>query len=227
MNTIADRTGGRAFYNTNNIEGAIRQGLDDGSTYYTLGYVPENKKWDGKFRTIGVKTSRKDVKLHFRNGYYAVDPEGYEKISQQQRGIEFGQAVSLDYPIATALPFRAQIIPPSEKTKGRLLVYFGIDPRAVSFEQQADGNQHALVDCAMQVYSADYKPLKIESSEKNASLAPENFKVVMQKFFPCDVSTDLAPGDYWLRLAVRDARTGLMGSANAQVKIAGASEARP
>src|SRR5262249_16176468 len=43
MQEMADRTGGRAFYNTNDIDGAVRNSIDDGSTYYTLGYYPDNK----------------------------------------------------------------------------------------------------------------------------------------------------------------------------------------
>ena len=43
MNDLADRTGGRAFYNRNDLDGAVRDSITDGSTYYTLGYYPENK----------------------------------------------------------------------------------------------------------------------------------------------------------------------------------------
>src|SRR5262249_3685552 len=55
-NDIAERTGGKAFHNTNDLSGSLRTGLDDGSTYYTLAYYPENKKWDGQFRAIQVRT---------------------------------------------------------------------------------------------------------------------------------------------------------------------------
>src|ERR1700704_461495 len=34
MQDVADRTGGRAFYNTNGIDDAIRKSIEDGSTYY-------------------------------------------------------------------------------------------------------------------------------------------------------------------------------------------------
>ena len=33
-------------------------GIEDGSTYYTLTYYPENKNWDGLFRRIQVKSDR-------------------------------------------------------------------------------------------------------------------------------------------------------------------------
>jgi len=62
MQEMADRTGGRAFYNTNGIDQAIRKSIEDGSTYYTLAYYPENKNWNGKFRKIQVKVGRPGVK---------------------------------------------------------------------------------------------------------------------------------------------------------------------
>ena len=40
MNTLAERTGGKAFYNNNDLAKAIQSSLDDGATYYTLGYYP-------------------------------------------------------------------------------------------------------------------------------------------------------------------------------------------
>src|SRR5262249_31108665 len=63
MNELADRTGGKAFYNRNDLDVAIRKSIDDGSTYYTLAYYPENKDWNGKFRKIRVKVKRDGVKL--------------------------------------------------------------------------------------------------------------------------------------------------------------------
>ena len=44
MNSVAEQTGGKAFYNTNDLNKAIRDSMEDGSTYYTLGYYPENKE---------------------------------------------------------------------------------------------------------------------------------------------------------------------------------------
>src|SRR6185437_7517273 len=44
---LAEQTGGRAFYNSNDLNQAVKDALADGSTYYTLGYYPENIRWDG------------------------------------------------------------------------------------------------------------------------------------------------------------------------------------
>src|SRR4029077_16024701 len=73
MRSLADRTGGKAFYNRNDVEVGISSSIDDGSTYYTLEYYPVNKTWDGKFRVIQIK-GRSGFSLRYRQGYYALDP---------------------------------------------------------------------------------------------------------------------------------------------------------
>jgi VWFA-related protein len=40
-------------------------------TQYLLGYYPTNRKKDGSYRKIQVKTSRKDVAIRSRPGYRA------------------------------------------------------------------------------------------------------------------------------------------------------------
>jgi hypothetical protein len=41
-----------------------------------MGYFPENKNWDGKFRKIQISPGGKGYKLYARKGYYANPPAG-------------------------------------------------------------------------------------------------------------------------------------------------------
>jgi VWFA-related protein len=52
MREIAMETGGRAYVNQNDIKSGVAAALADSSATYTLGYYPENKKWDNKYRVI-------------------------------------------------------------------------------------------------------------------------------------------------------------------------------
>jgi VWFA-related protein len=219
MQDLAQRTGGKAFYNRNDLDSAIRSSIEDGSTYYTLAYYPENKNWDGKFRKIHVKVARDHVKLRYRVGYFAADPRAINKHDQKHEAAAFGQALSLDYPISTALRFHAGVVQPSEKTKNKVLVNFGIDPHAITFEKQDDGLQHASLDCAVQVYTDKGKLLKTQASTVNAQLKPETFARVMETIFPCQQYLDLEPGNYLLRLGVLDHASSLIGTTNARVTI--------
>lgn len=217
MQDVAQRTGGKAFYNRNDLDAAIAKSMDDGSTYYTLAYYPENKNWNGKFRKIQVKVNRPGVKLRHRLGYYSVDPKVLAESNQKDQVRQFAQALSLDSPSATGLKFWAGVIPPSEKAPD-LQVNFLVDANALSFERLADGSQHAEVDCVIQAYSKG-KLLKTEASTAKAFLSPANFDKTRQRGFPCQRSIELPPGSYFLRLGVRDNRTGLIGTTTARATV--------
>ena len=227
MQEMADRTGGRAFYNTNGIDAAIRKSIEDGSTYYTLAYYPENKNWNGKFRKIHVKVNRSGVKLRYRLGYYAVDPTLFAEKNQKQQDSAFALALSPDSPIATGLPFNALVLPPAEATPKTVRVNFGVDPHAISFERLPDGLQHATLECTVHAFSAKGKLVRGVATTVKAALKPDTFSKVMQDTFPCQQAIDLEPGTYYLRLGVRDSRTGLIGTTNAKVAVASDAPSKP
>lgn len=219
MEELAERTGGKAFYNRNDLDNAIRKSIEDGSTYYTVGYYPEDKNWNGKFRKIHVKVAREGLKLRYRLGYYALDAKSTSASSQKRQAALFGEALSLDSPASTALRFDAGVVQPSEKTQNRVLVNFGLDPHAIVFDKQSDGLQHALIDCAVQAYTEKGSLIKTEVSAMRMSLEPATFSRIMQSIVPCQRTIDLAPGNYLLRLGVMDESTTLIGTTTAKITV--------
>jgi VWFA-related protein len=220
MDELANRTGGRAFYHRNDLDTAVLSSVEDGSTYYTLAYYPENKDWNGKFRKIRIKTNRAGVMLRHRLGYFASDPQTYASLDAGLRTKEFGEALSLDFPSATQVRFQATVLPPSQATKNKLLLRYLIDPHAISYEAQADGSQHALVECAVIVYSKKGQQVRPDANQISAALLPDAYKQVLQRGFPCEESFDLPAGDYVLRMGVRDGRSGLIGTTTGSVTVA-------
>jgi VWFA-related protein len=220
MEDIAGKTGGKAFYNRNNLNDAILDDMQDGSTYYTLGYYPANKTWDGRFRKIQINVARNGVKVRYRLGYYALDRARYERAHPQQRDLDFSQALDPNSPVATALQFRAGVLQASETAK-KLLVRYLIDPHQIHFETQPDGLNHAEVDCAARVFSPKdiEHPVTTGGRRVEANVKQEVYRQINGSWLPCEVSLDLPPGSYLLRLAVRDNITGLMGSANARAVV--------
>src|ERR1051326_1074460 len=142
MDNMAESTGGRSFKNSNDLVLGLRTGIEDGSTYYTLTYYPENKNWDGQFRRIQVKSERGNMSLRYREGYYAVDPEKINKEDSDAVAENFSRLLELDAPIATQVVFQAQVQPPSEKNK-KVVVTFHIDPRTLAFEKKDGGVEFA------------------------------------------------------------------------------------
>ena len=219
-NDLAYRTGGKAFHNTNDLSGSMRSGIDDGSTYYTLSYYPENKKWDGQFRAIQIKTARTGINLRYRIGYYALDPEKATKENNDQVSEEFSRSLQVDSPAATAVRFQAGVVPPSAKTNNRLVVNFAIDPHTVHFERSSDGTEHASLSCTVWAYGKNKdKPTMSRGDTSKADLKPDVYEQVMKQYYPCKQELDLKPGTYTLRLGVLDRNSNQMGTTTAQVIV--------
>jgi VWFA-related protein len=69
--SMADATGGEAFYGSNDIKAAMGRAFDDGRYAYTIGFYPNHGEWNGKFRKIKIHTTIDGAKLRYRAGYYA------------------------------------------------------------------------------------------------------------------------------------------------------------
>jgi VWFA-related protein len=221
MEDIADKTGGKAFFNRNDIDNAVRGDMDDGSTYYSLGYYPDDKNWNGKFRKIQIASKRSGVKLRYRLGYFAIDRAIYMKGHPRQQDSELDLALSPNSPIATALQFEAGVLPPSPESENKVQLNYAVDPHAIRFERGTDGLEHAELDCGVRVFAPGKidSPIKSEATRVLAALKPDVYQKIAQSFFPCQLRLDLPPGSYLLRLVVRDNVTGLLGAVNAQVTV--------
>lgn len=219
MQEIAERTGGKAFYNRNEIGDAIIESMDDGTTYYTLAYSPDNRNWNGKFRRISVKSKRPGVKLRYRLGYFAIPPGANR--NPQEQAAAFAQAMDISSPVSTAILFQARVIPPSAKTKNQLVVNYLIPAGGLTFEEGADKLQHASVNCSIEVFSSNGETLKKDGTNLTAALQPDVYERVMREGFPCQEKLALPSGEYILRLGVRDNATGLIGTADTKVVASG------
>jgi VWFA-related protein len=219
MDNMAESTGGKSFKNSNDLVMGLRTSIEDGSTYYTLTYYPENKKWDGLFRTIQVKSARSNVSLRYREGYYALDPEKINKEESDAVAENFSRSLELDAPAATQVVFQAQVEPPSEKSK-KVVVTFHIDPRTLAFERKDGGIESARLSCTVWAYGKDKDKPTMSSGTVNATLKANEYQQMMQqRFLPCDRQLELKPGTYALRMGVLDRATNKIGTASAQVVV--------
>jgi VWFA-related protein len=72
MERIAHATGGVYFRGGSDIQKDFRNALADGREYYVVAYVPKNSEHDGKYRTITVTVSGKELNVRAKSGYWAT-----------------------------------------------------------------------------------------------------------------------------------------------------------
>ena len=75
MDMLAEQTGGKAFYNQNDLTAIIGKVVQSSADFYTLSYTPGNTNMNGAFRDIAVKVGDGKYKLSYRRGYFARDED--------------------------------------------------------------------------------------------------------------------------------------------------------
>jgi VWFA-related protein len=209
MREMARDTGGRAYVNQNEIKQGVERAMQDTSATYTLGYYTTNKKWDGKYRNIKIKVDRQGLALQHRRGYFALDPT-------QVKGYKPGQEVAAalgDAVPATQVAFSARVLP-SPSAKGKLGVDFLVDASTLTAEDGSGGKKMNVLFYAT-TFSQNGKMLGSQSQKVDQTFNSSDYQQIMQHGMMLHL--DLTPPSHatQLRLAVQDARTGLVGTIDA------------
>jgi VWFA-related protein len=226
MNDIAFATGGQAVFGSNDLSGALRRTLEDGSNYYTLAYRPQNQKWDSKFRKIDVKLNRSGYFLSYRRGYFASPEQPSSEVNAA--GI-LNAALQPDTPESTMLLLKSKVQLPDARHPA-VQVDSVIDPGNVSFSTDVKGRHHArllvtLVALPVEGAYAEGKkpgtsPLPQTSGAYVVDLDPQAFQKLIASGMPMHQELTLPPGRYRLRLGVTDLANNRTGTLDMPVEIA-------
>ncbi len=137
---MVNATGGKLFFNRNDVDVEIKTSEEFGSNYYTLTYQPKQGDFNGKFRHIQV--SLRDPNLHViaKAGYYAAD-KAAPTDTQQQNAINLVGAVRSSIPFAAFDMTIDQVVRhPDTDSVGFTVV---LKSRNVSWQDQNDGKSIA------------------------------------------------------------------------------------
>jgi len=208
--TLAADTGGKAYFDSNDIAGEIVQAQEEMRSYYLLGYYSTNPARDGKYRKISVKLNSKlAAKLEHRPGYYADKVWG--KLNGQEKEQQLKEVLSAGNPV-TDLPLALQInyfrisassyfVPVSIKIPGSVVALAAKGGEAVTqfdFAGQIQDEQHAVMGNVRD-------NIKIRLDQDKAAKAG-------RRSFQYDAGFTLEPGKYHMKFVVRENETGKMGT---------------
>jgi VWFA-related protein len=119
MESIADATGGAAYYNSNDFADLMGKAISKGSDYYSLSYVPPGARYDYSHHTIDVSVSRPALTLVYRKTYDAIDPATIKPatgltLTTTPPAISDGDmrpAMTRNMPTSTGILFDVQVVP--------------------------------------------------------------------------------------------------------------------
>ena len=201
---LADRTGGLAFFGNNDVKGAIRRAFDDGSYAYTIAFYPNHGEWDGKYRTIKIR-AREGVRLRYRSGYYASPDR-----TDPKEAIANALHQAADSPLdATTLG----MIVSGKGAKDPYIVelHIGIDPKQLLLQSSGDHRKGA-VDLFFLQRDAAGKQVAAEEQHLALNLDEKQYEYLSKVALVLDRHVKIAPQSTELRVVVRDAGSGSLGS---------------
>jgi VWFA-related protein len=209
MEEVAAETGGKVYLNQNEIRLAESQAASDDNASYTLGYYPDNDKWDGRYRSIKIKLGEKlsegNTQIRYRKGYFAIEPGEAKHNNNYEEDV--ASALQVNAP-ATQVTFMAQTKPTNP---GKMQVIFLIDAHTLSAEDSSDGVK-MNVNLYAAIYSSDGKMLGNQGIKIDRMFDAASYKQILSKGMMVPIDMKIPSGGTELRLAVLDNKTGFIGT---------------
>jgi VWFA-related protein len=222
---MANETGGELFKDANNLGEQLDRVLTRTSVTYLLTFQRSDLKQDGEYRRLRVKVKApqaQGARIAYRTGYYA--PRPYKELNQLEKNLLAADGIvhaesRRDIELGVlAAPFRAN------EAQAYVPVIVEIGGHGL-----LSGHKEDKLDLELYTYVAD-KEGKIRDFftqsvsldiNKNGRQALERTGI---KYYG---HLDLTPGDYQVRVLVRNANTGRTGVEAVRVSIPAWSKAEP
>ncbi|MGC1903511.1 MAG: VWA domain-containing protein [Candidatus Acidiferrum sp.] len=230
METIAEGTGGRAFYSTNALSDAVKDAVGNGSHYYTLAYSPANTKNDGKFRRIQLSLADGNYKLSYRRGYFADQP-GYESASQQGADDPIVPLIGLGMPDFDQILFKVQLMPKNPQPPAnarragnntklkapftRYDVNFAVALPDIAMGSDTNGTRSGDIEIMLVAFGPSGDILNVVKKRSNLKMNSEVYIATQQVGMQVHEEIDVPTGEIYLRVGIYDLNSGKCGTVGA------------
>jgi VWFA-related protein len=218
LNEFADMTGGKAFYNTNDLASSFKRAADDGSSYYLAGYYLDTHNNNSGWRKLKVKVNKPDTEVRARDGFFVTNAS-----------MNLAAARNTDLIYALSSPIEGTGVPLSVKWLGtsgegakkkiEFIIHMPAD--GISIEA-SNGQNHLDFDFAAAAYVYSSKSDKAATTigkAVNATVPDAQMASLRASGIDMKNALELGPGQYAVRIVIRDNVTGKVGSVTAPLTV--------
>ena len=214
LSSLAEDTGGRAFFDLNDFGTVFDRVVADTSAYYLLGFSSTNRAKDGRFRRIRVTVRRPGLKLEYRAGYYA--PRDFAHSGSEDREQQLTEQLFSDLSVTDLPVYAATAYFRLRGARYFVPIWIVVPGSAIPFNTSGDKSK-ATLDIVGLVRDAQQRPVaRIRDTVKLAVSAAEQ---VQRKNVQYQTDLELPPGTFTMKVVVRENETGTMGSFEAAITV--------
>ncbi len=226
LNGLARDTGGRPFFNSNDLSGAVTRALKDSSVYYLLAWRPEtDQQRSPRFRRIEVSIAqRPEVTVRFRSGWIGGEtrepgsPSSAPALEVKNPAEELRTALRSVFP-KTALPVSLSLNFLNLPDRGSVISSSIEIPAASIVFETAGATPTAAVQLAGLLFDDQGKVA--DSFEQRVDLRgnSQTSNVPTEGSVYYNHYSSLKPGLYQVRVAAYDLKGGRIGSAVQWIEV--------
>ncbi len=213
---LASDTGGYSFQYNNDLGEGLRQVASAPEAYYYLAFVPDNFKFDGHYHSLKVALRTKEkLTIQTRRGYYAP-LHGETAADVAKRDIDdavFSQEEQHGLPVALQTQFYK-----TDATDAKLAVLAHVDLAHMHFEKTGGRNRNNLTVVAA-LFDRNGNFITGTERTLEMKLRDETLEKLSRTGVTVRTNFDVKPGDYVVRLVVRDSQAALLSAENGVVEI--------
>jgi VWFA-related protein len=218
--TLAQDTGGEAFFNSNDLGGRLKKALDDNRTYYAIGYHSPNDSSIQKskqFRRISLRVKdHPEYKVRTQRGYQPleVQPEvaGLTPRQKLVRAMDAYLPVSV-IPVAVSADYFER-----ESLFGQAYIQIFIDANALRYREQ-DQRHFFELETAITIYDLTGRRVHVSTNVANGSFTAERLELAKRNGYRYTERVSLKPGVYQARIGVLEPATERLGTATGWLEV--------
>jgi VWFA-related protein len=213
---LAGDTGGFSFHDNNDLAEGIRQVASPPEAYYYLAFSPENMKFDGKYHSLKVTLNSKEkYTIQTRRGFYSPSRHGapVDVAKQDIEDAVFSQEEQHGLPVALQTQFFK-----TDAENAKLSVLAHVDLAHMHFEKADGRNQNDLTVVAA-LFDRNGNFITGTQRVVQMRLRDETLQKLAQTGMTVRTNFDVKPGDYVVRLVVRDSKAAQLSAENGVVEI--------
>jgi VWFA-related protein len=212
---LAESTGGFLIGDSNDLRVPLRHVNEEISSYYEVSYNPGITNFDGSFRKLSVASTRKDLVIHARTGYFALPPEA-RAAGVAPFELPLLKSIS-DGKLSSDVEFRANALQLQPKKDGTgVAILVEVPMHAL---QATQGAGSLDVHCSFAALVKDSAGTVVQKVTRDRSFKVTEDQHKLGNFLDKTV-VSLPPGKYTLDTAVMDEATQKTGVQHAEFTVA-------
>lgn len=218
--TLANDTGGEAFFNTNDLSGRLQKALNDNRIYYAIGYHAPNDNSIAKgkqFRRISLRVkNHPEYKIRTQRGYQPLEVKAEEQPATPRQRLV--QAMGAPLPVTTIPVAVSADYFERESLTGQAYIQIYIDANALRYREQ-DKHYFFDLETAITIYDLTGKRVHISTNVANGSFTAERLDLAKRNGYRYTERVPLKPGFYQARIGVLETATERLGTATAWLEV--------